>query len=267
MSMIFPGMDPYLEDPQLWTGVHAAFIVYIRDQLQPKLRPRYIAAIEERVYVEGPDREVVPDVSLRRGRWDFGTKGVALADTDGAEFVEVAPLEVHETFVAILDRQNRQRVVTVIEVISPTNKYAGPGRDSYLAKQREVMRSDTHLVEIDLLRTGPHVLAVAEWASRGRGSYDYLVCVNRAAGLRDHFALYPRGLRERLPRIAVPLADSDLGVALDVQAVFNQVYEAGSYRDRLNYDVPCRPPLTADDQAWANELIKQAQQPQTSPQG
>src|SRR5271165_1801478 len=66
MSMIFPGMDPYLEDPQLWPGVHQSLIVYIRDHLRPLLRPRYVAAIEERVYLEGPDRDVIPDVSVRR---------------------------------------------------------------------------------------------------------------------------------------------------------------------------------------------------------
>ena len=66
--MIFPGMDPYLESPQLWPGVHAALIVYIRDQLQPLLRPRYLAAIEERVYLQGPDRDIDPDVRVHHHR-------------------------------------------------------------------------------------------------------------------------------------------------------------------------------------------------------
>lgn len=50
MGMIFPGMDPYLERPQLWTGVHSRLIVYLADQLEPLLRPRYVSAVEERVY-------------------------------------------------------------------------------------------------------------------------------------------------------------------------------------------------------------------------
>ncbi len=222
MSTIFPGMDPYLEEPQIWAGVHAAFIVYVRNHLQPQLPPRYLAAIEERVFVEGPD------------------------------------LEIHESFVTILDRQSGQKVVTVIEVVSPTNKYAGPGRASYLAKQNEVRGSDVHLVEIDLLRTGPHVLAVPEWAARGQGPYHYLVSVNRARGLREEFELYPRDLRQRLPRIRIPLAGDDPDVVLDLQAVLEQTYEDGSYRDRLRYDAPCRPPLSAEDQAWAAERIREA---------
>jgi hypothetical protein len=260
--MIFPGMDPYLEDPQIWPGVHSALVVYLRDHLQPQLRPRYIAAIEERVFVEGPRRDIFPDVWLRRGRPEPRGPGAAVLDREDDTFVEVQvpAAEIHEPYVALLDRQSGQSVVTVIEVVSPTNKYAGPGRESYLAKQAEVRSSPTHLIEIDLLRTGPHVLAVPEWVARGQGLYNSLACVNRARGLRDRFQLYPRGLRQRLPRVRVPLAGDDPDALLDVQAVLAQTYEAGCYRDRLRYDASCVPPLASDDQAWADGLVRQAMQ-------
>src|SRR5436853_1648996 len=152
MSMIFPGMDPYLEDARIWPGVHTPFIVYVRDQLQPMLRPRYIAAVEERVYLEGPDREIIPDVWARKKQPGNGAQAALAAqgESDVAVLVEVPALQVHESFVVILDRQSGQRIVTVLEVTSPTNKYAGPGRQSYLAKQAEVRQSDAHMVEIDL---------------------------------------------------------------------------------------------------------------------
>lgn len=50
----FPGMDPYLERPDLWPDVHQSLITYIRDALQPQLRPRYHARIGERLYVIPP---------------------------------------------------------------------------------------------------------------------------------------------------------------------------------------------------------------------
>jgi hypothetical protein len=253
-------MDPYLEDPQIWPGVHASFIVYLRDHLQPQLGRRYIAAIGDRVFLEGPDREIIPDAWLRRNDPKRGGPGVALADGDTPILVQVPALEVHEAYEEILDRQSGQRVVTVIELVSPTNKYSGPGRKSYLDKQQEVRASDAHLVEVDLLRTGPHVLAVPEHIARGRGDYHYLVSVNRAKGVRDEFELYLRGLRERLPRVRVPLAENDPDVILDVQAVLAQTYEAGSYALRIHYDQPCLPPLHPDDQAWANQLIQAASQ-------
>ena len=239
MSMIFPGMDPYLENPQIWPGVHSRLVVYLGDQLQPLLRPRYVAAVEERVFVEGPDREIIPDVWLKRQQEPQRSPNLMAAEADEPVVVQVSELEVHQPYIQILDLQSRQSVVTVIEVVSPSNKFPGPGRDSYLAKHREVRNSTAHLVEIDLLRTGQHVLAVPEWVARGRVPYDYVVCANRAGGLRDLFDLYPRRLPERLPRIRVPLAGDDPDVPLDVQAGVERVYEAGSYRpDRLPGSLP-----------------------------
>ena len=43
MPSPFPGMDPYLEEPRRWPDVHQSLITYIRDALQPAVRPRYFA--------------------------------------------------------------------------------------------------------------------------------------------------------------------------------------------------------------------------------
>jgi Protein of unknown function (DUF4058) len=148
--------------------------------------------------------------------------------------------------------------VTVIEVVSPTNKYAGRGRTSYITKQAEVRASRAHLVEIDLLRYGPHVLAIPESVVRGRGDYDYLVCVNRAIGVRSRFQYYAWSLRQRVPRPRIPLANGDEDVSLDLRAVLERTYTAGAFCYQLRYDRPCVPPLSAEDQAWADELIRKA---------
>jgi hypothetical protein len=262
--MIFPGMDPYLEDTRLWSGVHARFIVYACDFLQPLVQPRYVAAIEERVYLQGTDAERTPDVWIRRRK--TREKGpVAVLEADEPVVVKVPGGELRETYVTILDTYADQALVAVIELVSPTNKYAGPARESYCAKQQEVLRSKAHLIEIDLLRAGPHVVAVAEWAAKEHGPYDYLACVNRAKGERIEFDLYPRTLRQRLPRIRVPLAGNDADVRLDIQAVLDKTYEQGRYADRIAYDKPCRPPRSAEDQAWAKQRIKDARS--TAPRG
>ncbi|MGQ9574417.1 MAG: DUF4058 family protein [Thermoguttaceae bacterium] len=265
MSMIFPGMNPYLEDPQIWPGVPSRLVVYLADQLQPMLAPRYLAAVEERVYIEGPDRQILPDVSIRPAAQASRQSGVAVAEVDDPVLVQVAPLEIRESYVEIFDLYSGQKVVTVIGVVSPSNKFPGPGRDSYQAKQREVLGSTAHLVEIDLLRTGQHVLAVPEWSARGKGPYDYLVCVNRAHGIRDRYELYLRGLRQRLPRVRIPLAGDDPDLKLDIQGVVAQVYQAGAYRQRINYREACRPPLGPEDQAWAHSLIAEHAEKQAPP--
>lgn len=44
MPSPFPGMDPYLEG-YVWPDVHHSLASQIRDQLNPHLRPRYVARI------------------------------------------------------------------------------------------------------------------------------------------------------------------------------------------------------------------------------
>jgi hypothetical protein len=252
MNLPFPGMDPYLEHPALWTGIHARLIVWLAHQLGPLLRPRYVVSVEERVFIEGPEEQRIPDLWVQRIR----DRGAALATPQPAAntplVLEVEDLEIREHYLEILDRYRDMRVVTVVEVVSPSNKVAGPGREAYLAKQRETLANEYHLVEIDLLRQGRHVLSVPEVHVRARATYDYLMCVSRWPN-RKRFELYPCRLRDRLPHLQLPLADPDPDVSLDVQAALEQAYDDGSYMLRVRYDEPCEPPLESADQAWANE--------------
>jgi hypothetical protein len=253
MNFPFPGMDPYLEHPVLWEGVHARLIVAIANQLQPKIDPRYIASIEERVFIEGPQRRI-PDVWIQKAREDAVAAPLLEADSDIAVVVEVDDLEVHETRVEVLDSYNAMKLIALIEVVSPTNKTAGPGRASYRAKQAETLARECHLVEIDLLRHGRHVLCVPEWRAKPLKPFDFLCCVNRWP-LRNRFELYPRTLRQRLPRLRIPLADQDADTILDLQAALEQVYLEGRYGRRVRYDEKCKPRLSSKDQTWADEQI------------
>jgi hypothetical protein len=268
MSMIFPGMDPYLEEPTYWVGVHDTLAVYIRDVLQPMLLPRYVASLEERVYIQGPSEHGIgPDVWIRRQQpvAQTGEASVGLIEAEAPVDLEFLDPEMHESFVNILDRRDGERVVTVIEILSPSNKYAGVGRDEYLRKQREIRASQANLVEIDLLRAGPHAVAVPGELAHSHGDFDYICCLNRAES-RQRFGCYFRTVRQPLPVIGIPLANGDADVRIDVQAIVAHAYESGGYRYRLRYDQPCRPPLDPEDQAWADGLIRAAGVVQSNPQ-
>src|SRR5713101_1965677 len=106
MNMPFPGMDPYLEHPVLWESVHARLIIALANQLQPRLDPRYVTSVEERVFIEGPQRRI-PDVWIQKSPGNGGG-GIAVAESEGdtAVIVEIEDLEIRETRIEILDSYN-----------------------------------------------------------------------------------------------------------------------------------------------------------------
>ncbi len=255
MAYHFPGMDPYLEHPALWESFHARLVVALANHLQPLLDPRYVASVEQRVFVEGPQQRI-PDVLVRQ-LVNGPEHAVAVMEprTAHVTVVQIDPLEVRETRIDIQDTYREMKVVTAIEVLSPSNKANGPGRKSYLEKQEETLANDVHLVEIDLLRRGQHTVAVPEWRTAQLPDYTYLTCVSRWPR-RNRFELYPARLRECLPDVSIPLSAPDDDAILSVQDAIQQVYFEGRYDRWLKYQAACEPPLSADDQAWALTLLK-----------
>jgi len=47
---------------------------------------------------------------------------------------------------------------------------------------------------------------------------------------------------------------------LDLQSVFNTVYERGGYRYLLDYRRPVEPPLKDEERVWVEELLAKALQ-------
>jgi hypothetical protein len=252
METPFPGMDPYLEHPTLWPGVHARLMIALANRLRPLIRPRYVASVEERLVIEEQQEHRIPDVAVKRARDDGGGPAVAEPVADAPLVLEAASAERRERYIDIHDRYQNMKVVTTIEVVSPSNKAPGPARRAYRRKQRDTLRSECHLVEIDLLRRGRHVLCVPQSMTRAAPPYDYLTCVSRWPQ-RERYEVYPRALRERLPCIRVPLTAPDADAPLDVQGALEQVYEEGDFMLVVLYDQPCVPRLSAADQRWANE--------------
>jgi hypothetical protein len=265
MPSPFPGMDPYLEDREVFPNLHSTFITYLQEHLQPKLPEPYYAATSRRTWIEMTDRLVEPDVEVliearSRPSQRDPDAAVAVAPQTGARAVviHVPHDERREAFLEIwAGKRTDRRLVASLEVLSPTNKTPGQrGRDLYRRKQREILDSDVHLVEIDLLRYGRHTTLVPlERLQREAGEYDYHVCVHRF----DHFedlVIYPFLLEEPLPKVEVPLLPGDGHVEVDLQAVFNRAYDTGPFRREIKYEQESPdPPLNEGRIKWARELI------------
>jgi Protein of unknown function (DUF4058) len=260
MPSPFLGMDPYLEAH--WRDIHARLIIYACDTLQGVLPGSLRARVEERVLLETPegiaDHPLFPDVRVVEYRPEL-KRGLETrpASSIAVEELLVVDSEVEtesETFLEIIDRESGNRVVTVIEFLSPSNKSPGANREQYLRKQREVCSSDANLVEIDLNRFGTHTLAFPLVNLKPHGRTPYMVCVRRATR-RGKAEVYPMPLWQRLPTIKVPLRPNDADVPLDLQALVEQCYRNGAYEGTLDYAADPDPPLLGADRQWADEWL------------
>jgi Protein of unknown function (DUF4058) len=256
----FPGMDPYLEEPALWTGAHFTLIACVRAALNAVLPSQYVADTGERLYVVSPGRNIYRDtVVVERltggSATDRGSVAAVAPDRSAPWRITAEPEQRREPFIEIRAVREGYRVVTVIEFLSPTNKALGSaGRDLYLAKQQQVLASSSHLIEIDLLRQGEHTIAPPCEKLLQRGRWDYLISLHRSAE-EWTFWVWPNTLRERLPALPVPLAPSDPDVELDLQVVLDRTYDDGAYARLIDYRGEPTPPLTEDDAHWADALL------------
>ena len=153
-------------------------------------------------------------------------------------------------------RESGGRLVTIIEVLSPTNK--GSKHDAYRERRRRFQSSGVNVVEIDLPRAGGHAVAAQDYACRWKDGTvpDYLVCVWRAVR-PNKFEVYRWRLRERLPCFRVPLRPADPDVALDLQPLIDTIHRTGRYY-MLDYAKSLTPELSAEDKTWVADRLSAA---------
>jgi hypothetical protein len=215
----FPGMDPYLERHDLWPSVHARLIGAIDEALGPQLPATYYTSIEERF------------------------------ELPGVEPIRQRYLEVRAT--------GTHKVVTVIELLSPSNKLPGEGRRQYEAKRQETIKSHANLVEIDLLRAGaPLPVRYNGQALFDLLAGDYRVLTSRAIE-RPRAELLVFRLTDRLPIILVPQPASDARPLVDLQDALRLVYTRGAYERRIDYRTVPEPPLAPAIDRWADGLLRE----------
>lgn len=254
MPSPFPGMDPYLEDPILWPGVQHHLVTYLASFLNRLLPTQYVAKVGERVYVEEPGRSIYPDIMVTerpsRPVRELESSSGGLAVIDAPTIISVPISERTEPFIEIRTVGREGRLVTVVEVLSHANKAPGSNsRSLYLRKQAEALQSQSHLIEIDLLRAGQHTLAPERDQMMHIAPWDYMVSLHRGCS-EWRYEVWPILLRERLPCIAIPLTDNDPDVALDLQQVLDRCYDEGAYDRQVDYHQRPDPPLSPEDTAW-----------------
>ena len=250
-------MNPFFE--QQWRDAHTSLLTYFRDALQEQLPSDLVARTEEEVVTIGAESKAYrPDLQVREP-WTLKEPGSSEA-TAGPRPPTTEPIRVYveeevERWLEVRDQTGR--LITALELLSPSNKLESSERERYLRKRRIFISGGANLVEIDLVRQGTSIFPTAVRRVLLDAGATYGVCVFRAGRLNEH-EVYPIRLRERLPIVRVPLRPSDSDVTLELQPLIDRCHERGRYYS-LKYDLPLDPALPAEDARWAEQLLRQHQ--------
>ena len=226
MPSPFPGMDPYLEG-EMWVEFQHSFVHRISQQVMPLVRPKYVAFLAKRycrepIVFEGSDKE---------------TRTVQPIMDD----VPVLAIEIRDVA--------ERRLVTLIEILSPVNK-RGEGAREYAQRRLELMQTNTHLLEIDLLCQGRRIQLLQEPPPA-----PYYLYLSRAQR-RPYTQVWALPLSKPLPTIPVPLLPPDPDVPLDLQAAMTDCFTLVGYEDLLDYSAKPPAGLTEEEKTWVVEALQ-----------
>jgi hypothetical protein len=216
-------MDPYLEDEKVWPHFQHQLVLCLYQILLPGLVDRYRARIGQRHYA-----------------------------TEQALFTSVVREEHQEEYIEIRQRGDG-RLVTLVEVVSPSNKTTSAGRQAYLEKRAEARGGGANLVEIDLVLQGQPTL---DYSREGLPDWDYAVTITRATQAEKH-EIYSATLQKRLPRFRLPLAADDRDTVLDLHASFTRCYDQGGFAAQIDYERDPALTLSDEDRKWLHDLLRQ----------
>lgn len=255
MPSPFPGVDPYLGNPELWPEVHHRLITTIADAIAPFVRPKYRVAIEKRTYFSEVEDSLlvgIPDISVfsKQSAGNQSSATATLASRYEPITVTVPILEETREGYLEIREVGTGEVITVIEVLSPKNKRAGVGRDAYQSKRQQVLSSANHLVEIDLLRGGKPM------PIKGKIQADYRILLSRG-DCRPVAHLYAFTIREEIPAFPLPWQQGDGAVSVELQGLLTGIYDRAGFDLALDYTQPPVPALKVEDTAWADVLLKE----------
>lgn len=260
MRSPFPGIDPFLEAQGKWEDFHNKLLGDMERHLASVLPARYAVRLGERSYIDcvaldsdqTTTRTFQPDVGIKasQGVKNHGVGQVSVLESPAVDMVGLIEMEYRELFLEIYEVEPQLRLVTGIEVLSPSNKRPGTvGWYQYERKRQVFFQGQANLVEIDLLRGGRRHPLAGVWPD----SPYYILMLRKAQA--PNCKVWPAHYRQSLPPIPVPLAHPDGDVVLELQPLVDAVYIRSRYARELDYHAPVQPPFAAEDRMWLDEQL------------
>jgi Protein of unknown function (DUF4058) len=248
----FPGMNPYLEQPEFWADFHAQLIAASARVLVPQLLPKYRVVTDKWTY-KISDTTLIgvgrPDIAIQKRRNESRSTTSIVQSSVSVQPVpvQIPQLEeVQQSYLEVRDAATKE-VITAIEVLSPANKRSD-GRRKYEAKRQDILESLTHLIEIDLLREGEPLPMEAD---RLESHYRILISRSNTRPIAD---LYAFNLSDRIPNIPIPLRPEDPEPVLDLQQILTDLYEQLGYAYFIDYtQTPPLPWSMSEVEPWIRD--------------
>jgi hypothetical protein len=266
-------MDPFIEVCGLWSDFHGHLVEKIYDTVSPALPAGYLSRTGERSYVvlveaEGKaEHSFLPDMTLtgsarrRTATARASAMEEGVAEAESVELRAFVEQDYKEKFIDIFELKPKRRLVTSIEVLSPSNKKRrSRGWRKYLRKRQALLLGKANLVEIDLLRTGERMPMLDPWPD---SPYTLMVAREERA---PRCRAWPAFMDRPLPAIPVPLSRPDRDLTLALQPLIDAIYERGRYREEIDYTAPLAAPLSTEQTAWlARQLSDQEREAKAQP--
>jgi hypothetical protein len=197
-------MDPFLEEDRLWPWFQHQLAITFERMLSAGVSDRYSVQTSDRRFRAGPQDHCEEYVEIH-------------AKADG-------------------------RLVTLLDIVSPTDKLTEEGRAAYRDTRRAARESGASVVEIDLVLQGEPLL---EYSREGLPHWDYAVTVTRGTNPERH-EIYTSTLEKRLPRFRLPMASDDRDTVVNLQEAFSQTYDDSVFGDQIDYRKNPAVPLSVE---------------------
>jgi hypothetical protein len=271
MPSPFPGMDPFIEIDPRWEGFHGWFMRKLAEQALPKAQALDCwIDVERTIYRRLPTGEVmmvgaaddVVGAAYVSPAWQDSTRsggGVALLEPKAVHEVVLdpdTPDRVKQDYLVVRELGQFQRVLAVVEVLSPANK-EGTYVPRYREKRRRYLESRSHFMEIDFLRGGENP-ARDLFPELPEAAYFIFVARKTALGRNDEG--HPLSLRDPLPVIGLPLGPLRPDLPLDLADAFRSAYDLSIRPGSIRYrqETPPPPSLDEGDAQWVREIVRSA---------
>jgi hypothetical protein len=242
----YPGVSAHLnsymqQQNGTWSSFHAKFANTLQELLDSTLPSNYYAALEQGFQISEIGEEKLqksgsePDVSiLQKSRSirspqssSVATPTATIPLRETLEFDDEDDRYIRVSVYKSEPDDVRGKLVTAIEIISPSNKPTRQGYAIYVAKRVNLLIAGINLVEIDLLHEGhPINEKLPSYRTGENNSFPYNIGVSIPYPDMEsgNLTWYGVDVDKPLPTIILPLAGEEKAL-LDINTAYNQVFE------------------------------------------